>query len=82
MLSIPLITTIAAAFFLIEKMAIHLQDPFEGRPTDTPMNAIAENIEKNLMQMVYEFRDEFEEEIPVNEKVKVKADYANSYFVL
>lgn len=81
--SIPLITTIAAAFFLIEKMAIHLQDPFESRPTDTPMNAIAENIEKNLMQMVHEYRDEFDEEKEaLLEKDNPKLAYVNNYFVL
>lgn len=82
-LEIPLITTIAAAFFLIEKMAIHLQDPFENRPTDTPMNLISENIEKNLMQMVHEYRDEFE----IEKEIVIKKDqptvaYVNNYFVL
>jgi putative membrane protein len=28
-----------------------LQDPFENKPTDTPMTAITKNIEKNLAQM-------------------------------
>lgn len=59
-LQIPLVTTIGAAFFLIEKMAIHLQDPFESKPTDTPMTTICGTIEKNLNQMIHEFRDEFE----------------------
>lgn len=36
---------------LIEKMAIHLQDPFENKPTDTPMTTIATGIENNLMQL-------------------------------
>lgn len=58
-LEIPLVTIIAAAFFLVEKMAIHLQDPFENKPTDTPVSTIAKNIEKNLMQMVNEYNDEF-----------------------
>jgi putative membrane protein len=58
-LEIPLVTIIAATFFLVEKMAIHLQDPFENKPTDTPVSAIAKNIEKNLMQMVNEYNDEF-----------------------
>jgi putative membrane protein len=39
---------------LIEKMAIHLQDPFENKPTDTPMTSIAAGIEKNLKQMLAE----------------------------
>ncbi len=45
---VPLVVAIASCFLLIEKMAIHLQDPFENKPTDTPMTAIAKNIENNL----------------------------------
>lgn len=82
-LQIPVVVTLGAAFFLIEKMAIHLQDPFESRPTDTPMTAISNNIEKNLLQMVNEFRDEYEHEIP---DTKTKTHHIqplqNAYFVL
>ena len=82
-LQIPLVTTIGAAFFLIEKMAIHLQDPFENRPTDTPMTAISGTIEKNLVQMVNEFRDEFEDQIkkPETELHHIQP-VKNAYFVL
>ncbi len=48
---VPLVIAISACFILIEKMAIHLQDPFENKPTDTPMTSIAQNIEKNLVQL-------------------------------
>ncbi|RZJ71385.1 bestrophin family protein [Flavobacterium sp.] len=82
-LVIPLTTTIGAAFFLIEKMAIHLQDPFENRPTDTPMTVISQNIHKDLLEMVNEFREEYEHEFSAKasqpkpvEKVK------QPYFVL
>lgn len=51
-LTVPAMTTIAAAFFLVEKMAVHLQDPFENKPTDTPMTTICTNIEKDLKQMI------------------------------
>ncbi|MDV6169068.1 bestrophin family ion channel [Flavobacterium sp. DG1-102-2] len=80
-MQIPVIATIAAACFLIEKMAIHLQDPFENRPTDTPMISISTNIEKNLMQMVNEYRNEFETE---QEELKGKSPQPvdDSYFVL
>lgn len=82
-LQIPLVTTIAAAFFLVEKMAIHLQDPFENRPTDTPVTTISTAIEKNLMQMVNEFRDEFDDTL---EKKDVSLHHIqpvkNAYFVL
>ncbi|WP_246282589.1 bestrophin family protein [Flavobacterium agri] len=62
-LMIPVVTTMGAAFFLIEKMAIHLQDPFENRPTDTPMTVISNNIHKDLLEMVNEFREEYEHEL-------------------
>lgn len=48
---VPLVIAISACFILIEKMAIHLQDPFENKPTDTPMTSIAQNIERNLVQL-------------------------------
>lgn len=52
LLLIPMVVIIALSFFLIEKMAIHLQDPFENKPTDTPVTAIARTIERNLRQMI------------------------------
>lgn len=82
-LQIPVVVTLGAAFFLIEKMAIHLQDPFESRPTDTPMTTIANNIEKNLFQMVNEFRDEYEHEIPESKpNTHHIQPLQNAYFVL
>lgn len=51
-MEVPMVVVISALFMLIEKMAIHLQDPFEGKPTDTPMTAISANIEKDLKQMM------------------------------
>lgn len=53
-LEVPLVVAISACFLLIEKMAIHLQDPFENKPTDTPMTAIAGNIEKDLKQLLHD----------------------------
>lgn len=49
---VPVVVAIAASFLLIEKMAIHLQEPFENKPTDTPMTTIARSIERNLAQML------------------------------
>lgn len=51
-LQVPLVIAISSAFFLIEKMAIHLQDPFENMPTDTPTTAISRKIEHDLKQML------------------------------
>lgn len=50
----PLVILISASFLFIEKMAIHLQDPFENKPTDTPMTTIAKNIENDLGEMIDE----------------------------
>lgn len=54
---VPVLMVIAACFFLIEKMAIHLQDPFENKPTDTPVLTISRNIERDLKQMMREKYD-------------------------
>ena len=51
---IPLLLLISAAFFLLEKSATHMQDPFENRPTDTAMTAIARTIEINIKQLLKE----------------------------
>ncbi|MBC8033403.1 MAG: hypothetical protein H7Y03_04605 [Chitinophagaceae bacterium] len=51
-LEVPVVVALASCFLLIEKMAIHLQDPFENKPTDTPMTAISRQIEKDLHQML------------------------------
>lgn len=52
MVEVPVVVAIATCFLLIEKMAIHLQEPFENKPTDTPMTTIARSIERNLSQML------------------------------
>lgn len=82
-LVIPVTTTIGAAFFLIEKMAIHLQDPFENRPTDTPMTVISNNIHKDLLEMVNEFREEYEHELtPKNAGPAPVMKAKQPYFIL
>lgn len=50
----PLLIIISSAFFLLEKSATHMQDPFENRPTDTAMTAIARTIEINIKQLLKE----------------------------
>ena len=52
MFEVPVVVAIATSFLLIENMAIHLQEPFENKPTDTPMTTISRNIERNLAQML------------------------------
>ena len=51
---IPLLLTISTTFFLLEKSATHLQDPFRNRPTDTPVTAIARTIEINIKDLLKE----------------------------
>lgn len=51
---IPLLLLISTAFFLLEKSATHMQDPFENRPTDTAITAIARTIEINIKQLLKE----------------------------
>jgi putative membrane protein len=58
-IQIPLVVAISSSFFLIEKMAIHLQDPFECKPTDTPTTSISRKIEDNLRQLL---KDEYPQE--------------------
>ncbi len=51
---IPLLLIISSGFFVLEKTATLLQDPFENRPTDTPVTTIATNIEINIKQLLNE----------------------------
>jgi putative membrane protein len=52
MWQIAITTTIAGPFLLLEKTAQHMQDPFENRPTDTAVTAIARTIEIDLRQLL------------------------------
>lgn len=45
---------VAISFFLLEKTATHMQDPFSNRPSDTATTAIATTIEINLLQLIGE----------------------------
>lgn len=51
---VPLLIFISIPFFLLENSGKDMQDPFENRPTDTPVTAIARNIEINIKQMLNE----------------------------
>lgn len=51
---LPILILISSAFFLLEKSATHMQDPFMNRPTDTAMTTIARTIEINLKQLLDE----------------------------
>jgi len=53
-LEIPILMLIASTFFLLEKTATYLQDPFVDMPTDTPVTSIARTIEINLKQLLEE----------------------------
>ena len=51
---IPLVTAVGCAFVFIEETSTHMKDPFENRPTDTAVTAIARTIEIYLKQMLGE----------------------------
>lgn len=53
-LETPLLLLVSMAFFLLEKSATLMQDPFENKPTDTAMTSIARTIEINLRQLLGE----------------------------
>lgn len=69
-LMVPVLMMIATFFFLIEKMAVQLQDPFENKATDTPVMSISRTIERNLRQMMSE-----ETELP-------KVQEPNQFYIL
>lgn len=54
LMEIPALTVVASAFFLLEKTARYMQDPFSNKPTDTAMSAIARTIDINLRQLLHE----------------------------
>lgn len=51
-IEIPLLVLISLPFFLLEKIALRIQDPFENRPMDTAMTTIARTIEINIKQLI------------------------------
>lgn len=75
LIEIPLVLAIACSFFLIEKMAIHLQDPFENKPTDTPTTAICNVIERDIKQMLKENYKQEDQHAGKSELAKSKIFY-------
>lgn len=53
-IEIPLLIVIALPFFLLEKIAFTIQDPFENLPTDIATTQISEAIERNIKQLLEE----------------------------
>lgn len=49
---IPMLLLITTPFFLLEKTAYYLQDPFENRPTDVSVTQIAKTIDLNIKQLI------------------------------
>lgn len=45
---------ISLPFIMLERAALHLQDPFSNRPTDTPVTSIGRTIHINLAQLLEE----------------------------
>ncbi len=53
-LEVPLLVLISIPFFMLEKIAFVIQDPFENKPTDTAMTSIARAIEINIKELLGE----------------------------
>ncbi len=53
-IEIPLLILISIPFFLLEKIAFTIQDPFENNPTDTAMTSISRAIEINIKEQLNE----------------------------
>ncbi len=49
---IPFLIFISIPFFLIEKIAFNIQDPFENKPTDIAMTSICRTIEIDIKQLL------------------------------
>ncbi|WP_166334100.1 bestrophin family protein [Sphingobacterium chungjuense] len=49
---LPLLVVSSSCFFLLERTATHMQDPFSNRAHDTPMTTIARNIHINTLEML------------------------------
>ncbi len=66
---VPLLVFISAPLFLLEKVALGVQNPFENKPADTPMTTISQAIEINLKQLI-------------GEEVKETTKTEDSYFIM
>lgn len=53
-LEMPILVLISIPFFMLEKIAFAIQDPFENYATDTPMTSIARAIEINIKEILDE----------------------------
>ncbi len=51
-LMVPVLMIVATFFYLIEKTAVQLQDPFENKATDIPLMTISRTIEIDLKEMM------------------------------
>lgn len=51
---VPLLVVISGCFLMLERTATHLQDPFENRPTDTPVTSVARTIHINTCNLLKE----------------------------
>ena len=49
---IPFLIFISIPFFLMEKIAFNIQDPFENKPMDIPMTSISRTIEINIKELL------------------------------
>ncbi|MES2513360.1 MAG: bestrophin family ion channel [Bacteroidota bacterium] len=67
-LMVPVLMIVATFFYLIEKTAVQLQDPFENKATDIPLMSISRTIEIDLKEMMQ------------NEDIKIPEPYSTKHF--
>ena len=53
-IQIPFMILISIPLLLLEKIAFTIQDPFDNRPSDTPMTSLSRTIEINIKQQLGE----------------------------
>ncbi|CAN5878440.1 bestrophin family ion channel [soil metagenome] len=63
--TVPIAMAVIFIFLIVEQIALEIQDPFENRENDVPMNAICKNIEIDLKEMHGE-KELPEKEVPLD----------------
>lgn len=51
-IEIPLLVMISIPFFLLENISKNIQNPFDNKPSDTPILSISKTIEVNIKQLL------------------------------
>ncbi len=49
---VPIMVFVSIPFFMLEKIALHIQDPYQNMPNDTPVTSLARTIEGNIRNIL------------------------------